>query len=63
METGFPFLAFAKAEIFHKFSRSIAEPDWYWFVWSFLGEVKGSVPGIGGGARFFRFSKSDCGVC
>ncbi len=53
MEAGFPFLAGAVAEIFHKFSGSVAKMDGHWFVAGLAGEVEGGIPSIGGGTRLF----------
>ncbi len=53
MEAGFPFLAGAVTEIFHKFRGSVAEMDGHWFVAGLAGEVEGGIPSIGGGTRLF----------
>lgn len=56
VEAGFPFLAGAVAEIFHKFSGGVAKMDGYWFVAGLAGEVEGGIPSIGGGTRLFAES-------
>ena len=62
MKTRFPFLAFAETEVAHEFGGGVAEPDGHRFVWCFPCEVKGGIPGIGGGARFLGQAESDSSV-
>ena len=62
MEAGFPFLAFAKTELFHEFGGGVAEPDGDGFVHGLLGQVLSFKPGVGGGARFFGKTKRDYGM-
>lgn len=62
MEAGFPFLAFAEAEVFHEFGWGVAEPDGDGLAHSLFGEVDGGVPSVGGGAGFFGEGESGGGV-
>ena len=62
VEAGFPFLAFAEAEVFHEFSGGVAEPNWDGLIWSFASEILSGIPSVGGGARFFGKTECDDGV-
>ena len=62
MKAGFPFLAFAKTEVFHEFSGGVAEPNRDRFVHSLIGEVESGIPSVGGGTRFFRKSEGGGGM-
>ena len=62
MKTGFPFLTFAKTEVFHEFGWSVAKPDWDWLVWRFAGEIHRLIPSIGGVAILLGFTKGDASV-
>ena len=62
MEAGFPFLAFAEAEVLHEFGGGVSEPGGDGLIHGFSREILGFIPSVGGGAGFFGESESYGGV-